>query len=188
MDQVSVRFALAPFIGLLSCLIVHVVLSRAMPTLPRHRGLAASGLVGLALVVTLALAFTQRYADSIPAPDRWGAVVVWALTYLALAYCYVFGLFNLGESARRIRLLVEVQETGHRGLTLEEIQAVYNARVIIELRLQRLVAGGQITEQDGRYFSRRSSMLYVSKLLVFLKLLFLGARSEFEAAALDAGR
>jgi hypothetical protein len=187
-DQFSILFAVTPFVGLLTCLVVHVLLSRAMPTLPRHRGLAASVLVGLVVVVGLAVAFTQQSTGRMLSADRWGAAGVWALTYLGLAYCYVFGLFNLGESARRIRLLVEVQERGERGMTLEEIQAVYNARVIVELRLQRLVAGGQITEHDGRYVSRRSSMLYVSKLLVVLKLILLGARSEFGVAARGSRR
>ena len=74
------------------------------------------------------------------------------LTYLSLAYFYVFGFYNLGESARRIRLLIELRSAGDRGMTLDEILAVYNARMIVEARLQRLLSGGQVVEREGRYF------------------------------------
>lgn len=111
----------------------------------------------------------------------WDTTGVWLLTYLFLAYCYVIGFFNLGESARRIRLLIELHGAGARGMTLDEILAAYNARMIVEARLGRLLTGGQISERGGRYHSKRSAMLYVAKLLVLLKILLLGARSEFGA-------
>ena len=111
----------------------------------------------------------------------WEMAGVWVLAYLFLAYCYIIGFFNLGESARRIRLLIELHGAGKRGMTLDEILAAYNARMIVEARLGRLLTGGQILERGGRYVSKRSPMLYIAKMLVLLKILFLGVRSELGA-------
>ena len=90
---------------------------------------------------------------------------------------YVFGFFNLSESARRIRLLIELDAAGPRGLTLTETLAAYNAAMIVEARLARLVTGGQIEERAGRYVIKRRTALVVARGLGLVKLLFLGAPS-----------
>ena len=110
--------------------------------------------------------------------DLVGLGIAWILTYVALVYWYVFGFFNLGESARRVRLLIELRAAGERGLTLTEILTVYNAGMIIYARLGRLLAGGQIVERDGRYFIGKPLMLYGAKALVLLKIAFLRAPNE----------
>ena len=93
----------------------------------------------------------------------------------------MFGFFNVSETARRLRLLVELLDAGPRGLSLDEVLRAYNARMIVEARLRRLVAGGQLALADGRYVLRRSLGLSVAKLLVGIKLLLLRAPSEFAA-------
>ena len=148
---------------------LHVVLSRTLAGLSRLRGIGLSVVGGLIVVMGISPA------------SGWDTTGVWALTYLLLAYCYVIGFFNLGESARRIRLLIELHGAGNRGMTLDEILAAYNARMIVEARLGRLLTGGQIVERGGRFVSKRSPLLYIAKMLVLLKILFLGARSEFGA-------
>lgn len=168
--------ALGPLIGLAVCVVVHVLVSRAAPALPRLHGIAVS--VGAGLVVASVLPWL---ADSGAPTDigGWGAALAWLSTYLLLAYCYVIGFFNLGESARRIRLLIELEQAGPRGLSLEEILTVYNARMIVTLRTERLMTGGQIVERDGRYVLRSPVMLRAAKALTLLKVVLLGARSEF---------
>lgn len=171
-------FVLTPAIGLLACVAVHVLVSRAAPAFPRLHGVIVSVVAGFAAVVALVLLYARRAAGS-PLEDS-GTAVAWAVAYLALAYTYVFGFFNLSESARRVRLLVELRAAGARGLALEEILAAYNARMIVEARLGRMLAGAQITERDGRYVIRQSLMLTVAKILVMGKLVLLGAASEFD--------
>jgi len=127
----------------------------------------------------LGLRFLGGPAPAASAPA--GYVLAWGLTYLALAYTYVFGFFNVSETARRLRLLVELLEAGPRGLSLDEVLGAYNARMIVEARLRRLVAGGQLAQADGRYVLRRSLGLSAAKLLVGIKRLLLRAPSEFGA-------
>jgi hypothetical protein len=170
------------------CVLVHVAISRAAPGLPRAAVLAGSVLAGLGAVAAVAAAFLARGGALGAAADAWATTLGWALAYIALAYLYVFGFFNLGESARRVRLLIELDAAGARGMTLGEVLAAYNARMIVDARLGRLVAGGQVEERHGRYVIKRKTALLVAQLLVVLKIVFLGSGSEFGAGRSAAAR
>jgi hypothetical protein len=124
----------------------------------------------------------------VPAVDAWGSAAASLAAYVAFAYCYVIGFFNIGESARRIRLLIELSGAGPRGLTVPEILAVYNARMVLDARLYRLSVSGQIAERDGRYVLARRAMLRAAKALVLLKILLLRRRAEPPLEVSAAGR
>lgn len=171
-------FVLTPFVGLLACVGVHVLVARVAPGFSRPRGVLAAALAGLAAVVAV-VRLSGRLG---PAAPDWGTAVTWGLAYLALAYTYVFGFYNLGESARRIRLLRELRDAGPRGLTLEEIRAAYSARTIVEARLGRLLAGAQIAERDGRHAIRRSSVLRIAKILLVARRILFGSAGELGPA------
>ena len=100
------------------------------------------------------------------------------VTYFALGYCY-FHFINLGETARRIRILRELQESKN-GLTLEGILKRYNALAIINVRLQRMISNKQIVLQAGRYYIGSPLMLYMAKTLIFFKWVLLRRRSELQ--------
>ena len=181
----AVARALAPLLGLAAGVVLHILLSRALPRLPRLHGLAASTLGGLLVVAALSLGGS---GEAGPDPDRAGTALAHLLTYLLLTYAYVIGFFNLGESARRIRLVIELYQAGPRGLTLSEVLAAYNARTIVELRLGRMRTGGQVVERNGRYVLRRRLMLRAAKTLGLMKVVLLGGRSEFSARERRSGR
>ena len=90
-----------------------------------------------------------------------------AVLYAALSY-YYFHFVNLGETARRVRIMREVISSDG-GLTLAEILARYDARQIVETRLARLLGNGQVEERDGRYHARKSTMLAIASLMSLLK-------------------
>ena len=168
--------ATLPIAAFVASVIAHVVVSRLWPRLPRHHGLLLGVVAGFAVLAALG---TTVWPPGPAHGDRVAYPLLWGIAYLGLAYSYIFGFFNLGESARRIRLLIELHEAGDRGLTLDELLAAYNARIILGLRLERMLTGGQIVERDGRYFIGSRFMLATARLFVGLKLVFLGARSEF---------
>src|SRR5205807_5675424 len=85
-------FALSPLVGLGACVVAHVIVSRLAPAWPRARGVIVSVLAGGGVVLTLGCRFLGASA---PAPAPGGYVLAWGLTYLALAYTYVFGFFNV---------------------------------------------------------------------------------------------
>jgi hypothetical protein len=177
----------APVLGLLVCVAAHILLSRHARGLRRDLAVAVAAGVGFAATATAAWAATD-VSDPGSVLDAWSSGIMWALTYLALTYAYIFGFFNLGESARRIRLLIELRAAGAQGLTLERLLAAYNAEMILDARLRRLLAAGQIVARGGRYHIQSRSMLRGARALVLLKRLYLGAPTEFEAAARSGRR
>ena len=96
------------------------------------------------------------------------SLAVWFATYLLLAYCYVVGFFNLSESARRIRLLIELHEAPGHAMTLDEILTAYNARMVVEARLRRLVGAGFLVERGGRYWIGHRAGLWIARGLAAL--------------------
>lgn len=100
------------------------------------------------------------------------------IIYVSLSYCY-FQFINMGETARRIRLLRELYEAP-KGQTKEQILAKYNAQDIIDIRIKRLLNNKQIILRDAKYYPKGTTVLFISKLILIMKWIILGANSEFE--------
>ena len=94
--------------------------------------------------------------------------------YFLLWYCY-FNFVNMGETARRIRIITELYCLPD-GLTTEEILARYNAEAIIQKRLTRLIHNKQVIIAEGRYKISNLLLLSVAKLLVLMKLIVFGKK------------
>ncbi len=104
-------------------------------------------------------------------------MIVNLLIYSALGYCY-FHFINLGETARRIRILRELAEVPE-GLTLKEILDRYNARQIVTMRIHRLLHNHQIIEQDGRYYIGNPVMFWIATSMALLKWVIFQKTNEF---------
>ncbi len=111
-------------------------------------------------------------AASMPTRDVVALLTGNFLIYAALGYCY-FHFINLGETARRIRIVRELYDS-REGLSLDEMLDLYNAKHIVDMRISRLVHNGQIVEKDGRYYIGSPVMLFISKGMVLLKRAVLG--------------
>lgn len=107
------------------------------------------------------------------------------VAYGALGYCY-FHFLNLGETARRIRIMRELAEAGGAGLSKEELLARYNAAKMLEARFARLRNTSQVIEKEGRYFLGRPTVLYMARALLLLKKLLLGRTGEARVQPLPA--
>jgi hypothetical protein len=98
----------------------------------------------------------------------WGqldaATVIYALlVYNAFGYCY-FHFFNLSETARRVKIVIGVRNGNVRNL--QDLQEHYDYHNTIAVRLQRLVALGEIRgSADGVYRLRRY-VLYAISLVI----------------------
>ena len=101
------------------------------------------------------------------------------VTYAFLGYCY-FSLIGLGETARRIRLLKDLYAVPNKGLSLSEILSGYSAKNMVDKRMDRLLNNGQVRLTEGRYYINKPIMLFFTKFSIFMKLLVLGKRSEFD--------
>ena len=131
-------------------------------------------LVGLAIVFTIEIAHTLT--SNSPISEVIGALALNTITYGALGYCY-FHFVNLGETARRVRIVRELLDSKH-GLSMSEILEYYNASEIIRVRLQRLLKNKQITLRNDRYFITKSMLLYITKIIIMMKIAILRKTSE----------
>lgn len=110
------------------------------------------------MTLLLAASFTSREAAHGP----WDIALYALLVHSACAYVY-FHFFNMSETARRIRLIIELYRRG--GLTAGEIEALYRTSDVIHLRLERLVQLGQL-EYDGGSYQLKGRMLYFAARVV----------------------
>jgi hypothetical protein len=98
-------------------------------------------------------------------------------TYSAFGYCY-FHFINLGETARRIRIVKELSEAGETGLSKKDILARYNSGKILHTRFERLISNRQVTEKEGRYYLADKAVLHMARTMLFMKKVILGRASE----------
>jgi len=96
------------------------------------------------------------------------------IVYLALCNVY-FHFLNMGETARRIRILRELAASKD-GLSLDEILRRYNAEEIVERRLVRLMKNGQIILRDNKYYISGFPMLLIARFITALKVIIFGKR------------
>jgi hypothetical protein len=118
------------------------------------------------------------YKSSLSLIEWLGVATANCLIYLCFSYCY-FTFINMGETARRIRILRELSASPE-GLTEDEVLIRYNADEIIVTRMERLLNNRQVVMRAGRYYIGNPTVVLISKLIVVVKLIALGKRSEFD--------
>jgi hypothetical protein len=167
------RGALAALLALLVAsplwiLLSHMVLARVFTRMPPQLVAIAAALAGalptVLLIGTLA-------APGPPALLRMPFAATYVVVvYVCIAYSY-FHLFNMSETARRIRILRELHAAG--SLTAEEISRRYSGASVLETRFDRLLATGQLRMRAGRFVGA-GRLLYMAACLVRAWRLVLG--------------
>ncbi len=177
MDKAIVLLHLtAPILGLLVNTLVQILTCRLIKSVGLLKSVVGGFVIGFATVMACGIAW---YLTAMPdVMELMGQSALNLLTYVALGYGY-FHFINLGETARRIRILRELLESKD-GLTQEAILERYNASAIIKARLQRMQNNKQIVLRQGRYFIGKPSLLYIAKTIVLLKWILLNKQSEFD--------
>ncbi len=166
----------SPLIGLVANVLFQVCYCRYKKTASLLKSTFFGFAGGMVIMLGIELSYAAQFMPAVP--QILSNISLGMVTYAALGYCY-FHFINLGETARRIRLLRELQKSSN-GLTLDNILRAYNAKEIIENRLSRLLKSGQIIEKNNKYYIGKPVMLLMSKTIVFAKLFILGKKSEFE--------
>lgn len=116
----------------------HVLLQRARPgATPQGVALKACAL-GVLVVVGASLVWQPQLTAGLYA----------ALVAGAIGYAY-FHLFNMSETARRIRILREIHQAGT--LPVAAVHGLYEGDELIQRRLERMVTLGQIDLREQRY-------------------------------------
>lgn len=112
--------------------------------------------MGLLLWYFVFRGFTARGAELV------SAVFYCFIVYNALAYTY-FHIFNMSETARRIRMLYELERAGP--LSASDIISMYGTPHLIGVRLDRLVDLGQLSCNDGHYVLKGKALYYAALLV-----------------------
>ncbi len=161
-----------PFFGLAINFIVQVAMCRL-----RLAGLFLSHVIALAAGAGAILATWNLPAQT---PDGMAANL---LIYLLFSYVY-FQVNHMGQTARRVRLARDLEPGA---LTRAEILARYDAKEIIDHRIDRLIAAGQIAEKNGRLYLNGSAIYSISVLINLLKeLIFPAYRNDVRTRGEDA--
>ena len=95
--------------------------------------------------------------------------LIWAvfyslIVYNALAYSY-FHVFNMSETARRIRILYEIYTS--KQLKASDIAPLYNANDMLNSRLERLLSMKQIKLSHDRYLLDRRLLYYAARIVTW---------------------
>ena len=165
-------------IFLLAALIVNILTQVGLLRCLSKMGLLKSIFLGFFAGIFSLLALEFYIFSVYPGPlqDFIADVLVSFMTYSALGYCY-FHFINLGETARRVRIVRELLDA-KEGISLDEILKRYNAEEIINRRLVRLVEANQVVFKDNKYFINGVIVLLMAKILSFFKLLLLNKKTE----------
>jgi hypothetical protein len=155
-----VSLALPSFVGLI---VAHLLMIRVNRLLGWRVSpqLLLLALVALGNIPLLFLAALKYNAMSWSIQLNTYAYLV--IVYNCLAYSY-FHFFNMSETARRIRLLINLKLNG--GVALAKPQADYQPGTMVRGRIERLLGLGQIEQlPNGNYRIKRRLFLNVARFI-----------------------
>jgi len=113
----------------------------------RQKGVIASFVLGFIPLGIVFLLWIINLNIDAWSPILWSGIYLF-LVYILFSYVY-FHVFNMSETARRIRILTEIYRTG--ALKKGELAAKYTRQDMISNRLKRLVALEGLRLSKNRY-------------------------------------
>jgi hypothetical protein len=167
---------LKPLISLVVNIVIQIISFRCISGLGLLKSIFCGFFCGFFCVIFWELSILFIYSKTFN--DSLGLLLADTIIYVSLSYCY-FHFINLGETARRIRIIREIYDS-QSGLSMDDILERYNSKEIVEKRITRLLASGQIISKNRKYYISNPIMLLISKIMIFLKILLLGKKKYIE--------
>lgn len=131
-------------------IVLHPLLQRALRRTPPQRVAVLACTVGAA---ALAFAVSANGAT---------ARLYDAIVYTCVAYAY-FHLFNMSETARRVRILLEVDAQGD--IDESALRHAYSEAEVVDKRVKRMVDMGSLELRDDRYVVRGHTLYFAARIL-----------------------
>lgn len=146
---------------------IHVVVGFVLAKFNRNQypQVIVLGIVGLGNIPALCVAwriFLSQY--SFFSSEFVGGCLYTLLVYNAFGFVY-FQLFNISETSLHMHVMLDILLTP--ALRRDELMRKYNVDSMIKVRLERLVAMGQLSVRDGRFYLRKKLFLHGAKILTF---------------------
>jgi len=168
----DVALLLAPIAGLAADTVVHVACCHA--TRGRQRvAVPCAFLTGFAVAAVVTL-YALR-AMNANAWDLGAYAALNGITYAALGFGY-FAFVNLNISSLRLRILKEILDAEGEVLPWERILEFYNAKDVVEARVERLLAGGHFARCHDRLVTGRRTVLFIARVNAIVKRIVLGSK------------
>lgn len=164
--------ALAPAIGLAVDVAAHLAATWLLRLPKLYPRLLVGAGCGFAATIALVLAAVR--AAELDTGDSAAYLLFDAATFAILSFGY-FNFVQLNISSLRVRIANEIDDSP-AGLEPSRLAELYNARQVIDERLDRLTRGRQIDLRDGRYYHRRSLVYAISRAMDACKRITLGRR------------
>jgi len=130
-----------------------------------------AGFIGL---VVMELGYWPKGLDSV---EKLCVTFVDLVIYIGFAYCY-FGIIGLGISLR-IRI-INIVLNHARGIEYEGLANEFNARMLFEKRLERLLKSGKIHITDDFYSVGSKLILFMCRTTIMIKKCLTAKGSEFD--------
>ena len=119
--------------------------------------------------------------------SRFGELLANTLIYVCLSYSY-FHFNNMGETARRIRMVRDLSERPD-GMTVEEIVGTYNSLEMVRRRIGRLASAGYLVSKDNRIINGNPTFLRIAQTIRLIKWIVYGTtKSDLQRFEQDSKR
>lgn len=164
--------SLAPLIGLAVDVVAHLAATWILRLPKLYPRLLVGAAAGGAATLVIAISAVRTLA--LPVSDGAALVAFDCVTFAILSFGY-FNFVQLNISSLRVRIANEIFDSPH-GLDAAEIMSLYNARRVVDERLDRLSRGRQIIERDGRYYHRKSLVYAIAVAMDLCKRIVLKGR------------
>jgi hypothetical protein len=131
--------------------------------LDRQKGVifsAAAGMIVLFIILTIVFFQSNGFGEV----SFWFGLYI-LVCYFLSAYIY-FHIFNMSETSRRIKILLQADKGGLDVLRLEN---EYPVQEILRRRLNRLTALGQLCMINQRYVLQGKVLLYSARIVFALR-------------------
>lgn len=155
-----VRIAILPFGAVAVMCIIHAILTRVLRPVR-----LAPQVIGLGSLLAANAALAGAGIGFGWAQGPWGLIYV-LLVYNSAALCYLLVL-NVSETSLHVHIIMELLLAGK--LAAAELSKRYNAKHMIDARIDRMIALGQLTERNGRYVLRSRSLVVVGGIINMLR-------------------
>lgn len=100
--------------------------------------------------------------DTISAPVIASSILYAFIVYNLIGYTY-FHIYNMSETARRVRILYDINSKGR--LKKADIEKLYHKGDMVAMRVERLLGLRQIKEKSGAYVLDNRLLYYAAILL-----------------------
>jgi hypothetical protein len=161
MVRFLIILAFSPVLVLVLHSIASQIITPRRPELSRQFICIASSLAG-----NIPMAIVLWYGTLSGLIDRPVELIIAAIyaliVYNALGYSY-FHLFNMSETARRVRVLSEINSAGK--LTTQEIITIYDMGDMFDVRINRLLSMKQIKQVGNSYVLKGRLLYYTAKIV-----------------------